>query len=58
MLSTDKLQVVSLPNLAPGQQQLARQIQEAEAEQVLPETVSDFDHIDIFLYKDITARGS
>ena len=43
MLSTDKLQVVSLPNLAPGQQQLARQIQEPEAEQVLPERVADFD---------------
>ena len=29
--------------MAPGQQQLARQIQEPEAEQVLPERVADFD---------------
>ena len=35
--------MVSLPNLAPGQQQLSRQILEPEAEQVLPERVSDFD---------------
>ena len=35
--------MVSLPNLAPGQQQLSRHILEPEAEQVLPERVSDFD---------------
>ena len=35
--------MVSLPNLAPGHQQLSRQILEPEAEQILPERVSDFD---------------
>ena len=35
--------MVSLPNLAPGHQQLFRQVQEPEAEQVLPGKVADFD---------------